>query len=277
MRLAVVVKKFFLISLDKSLAKSTGLGMQRFQAQQHNFWIGPGDKLGFAELSDENMILGSADRRAWVLGSSGEPLRELVPRTLEGELYRPTLHKVQDQSAIGGSASLFCGNVLGLGSTTTPDPFIRWHGRVPRHGITKAGAWIIVLEPTVLFNTRSAPWQSAQFFSILSEIARKYFIHRALNCPIYLLLYEQICQERNETVLDRGTPEHQAKLRKDLQNLEVFHQNGTRAKLGRWGSWCKACRSWQGQRGACLPVLLYEGANQCWWKDAQSLPLMTLG
>ncbi len=86
----------------------------------------------------------------------------------------------------------------------------------------------------------------------------------------------QPIQAIDMAVHDRGTLEHQEKLRKDLQNLEVFHKKGTRVKLGGWGSWFKACRSWQGQRGACLLVLLYEGVNRGWWDDHQSLPLQTL-
>ncbi len=276
-RLILVPNKFFLLSLDKSLRKSINIGLDRFLVEQHNFRIGPEEKLGFVTLPEESKISGSAHRRAWVMGKSGEPLRELVPRKLvNGKLHRPALHKAQDQGSVGWPASVFLDNFCHLRSTTTPDPYHRWYGNDLKLGIAQAGAWIIVCEHANVFNCPTGPFEKGQNFGLLSESARGYFNTRTPNCPLYLHMYEQICEERNEPVLNRGTPEHLTKLWYDLKELDVFHKKGTRVKLGRWGSWFKACRSWQGQRGACLLVLLYLGVKRGWWTDASSLPLTPL-
>ena len=91
------------------------------------------------------------------------------------------------------------------------------------------------------------------------------------------MMYDEICNERSEPLAARGTPEHLEKVWADLQRLEVFNRKGTRVKLGRWGSWFQAARSWDGQRNGCLLVLLYMGITRGWWCDLSDLPLKGLG
>ncbi len=135
-RLTLVPSKFFLPGLDKSLRKSINIWLDRFLVEQHNFRIGPQERLGFVTLPEESKINGSADRRAWVMGKSGEPLRELVPRKLvNGKLHRPALHKAQDQGSVGWPASVFLDNFCHLRPTTTPYPYRRWYGNDLKLGI----------------------------------------------------------------------------------------------------------------------------------------------
>lgn len=94
--------------------------------------------------------------------------------------------------------------------------------------------------------------------------------------PLYLMLYEQLCRERKEPIMDRGSPQHLTKVWDDLKSLEIFTKKGTRVKLGRWGSWFQACRPWDGQRTAGLLILLYMGVARGWWTDISDMPLKGL-
>lgn len=277
--LNLVANKFFLLSFDKSLRKSIGHGLDYFTEDSERFELGPHERFAVVDVPEGERVDGTAPRRAVARDSRGDAKdRVLVRRRfVDGRLVRPSLHKAQDQGAIGWVASLFCDNFLGVRSTTTPDPYHRHYGNDIKSGLITSGAWVIVCEHTLLFNVRTAPWQAGGHFNLLSEAAATYFTTRSPSCPLFLMMYEHICNERNEAVVDRGTPAHFQKVWNDIKGLEVFRKKGTRVKLGRWGSWFRACRSWDGMRNGCLLVLLYMGVLRGWWRDLADMPLKGLG
>ena len=163
-RLTLVANKFFLLSLDRTLQKSIGISLDYFAVPQRKLFLGPTEELVFKDVPHDEQIVGTAPVRACARDRLGvEADRVLVPRLMRsGVLHRPTLHKAQDQGAIGWVGAVFCDNFLGLRTTTHPDTYHRIYQNDLKTALSNVGAWIIVCEHTLLFNVRTAPWQVAR-------------------------------------------------------------------------------------------------------------------
>lgn len=272
--------KYFALSLDKSLRMSLGFGLDRFEPTAKNFTIGKGEELVLVDAPAEELGSFSCPRRAAArLKSTGSTQphvdRVLVPRSLrEGRFLRPTLHKAQDQGAIGWPCSMWLDNCLQLRGTTIEDPSHRFYGNDFKDAFVTAGVWIHVCERSVLYNASTAPWQGHGYHSLLAECAETYFASRDWRCPCFALLYPSICDELRLPMLERGTPEHMQHVFGMVQSLKTFTNKGDRVKLGRWASWFRATVSWRGKKMLTLLVLLFMGITKGWWKSLAELPLL---
>ena len=100
--------KYFALSLDKTLRVSLNLGLDYFKPMNEKLLLQKGEVLQLADIPEDRRHAGSSTCEAIAVkvGSAGPP-RVLVPRQVQddGSLWRPALHKSQDQGSIGWVAS----------------------------------------------------------------------------------------------------------------------------------------------------------------------------
>jgi hypothetical protein len=172
---ALASNKYFALSFDKCLRGSLNLGLSYFEPMNKKLLLQKGEVLQLADIPLDRRHEGSSTSEAIaVKAGSAEPPRVLVPRQVaaDGSLWRPALHKSQDQGSIGWVASLWIDNCLQLRGTTFEDLSHRYYGNDFKDAFKAAGVWINVCERAVLYNASTAPWQGHGYFSMLQECSQ---------------------------------------------------------------------------------------------------------
>ena len=276
----MMANKLMAQGVDKTLLFSTGLGSMGFRSRgRHVAPLGGGEERHFvprAELPEDMLDEGQQFRSFISLPDEAEDKPELV-RNGANEL-----HLMSDCGAVGFGMGLWLFTLGRLMGTFTSDVFAHdCHASVKRACLL-AGAWLTVLEWSLVANCLKAPFKShANLESLTSGAQDLFTLIRALNFNLELwrYFYEPIAKALG--LWDSAvawTIAHMSIVLAACESHSIVHHSGKTVQLSRWFSvWDRFADKLVDVVPLMMMVMIWLGLFKGWLTFGDALLQYVLG
>ena len=262
------------MAIDNALKMGIGKSLRDFLVQHRCGPLAVGEERRLVPLPMIAAVGGTSRFRSVVYNASTGASRVELPRGRDptsGKVLQPlTLHKVQDEGAIGLPVSFWMdshrGGILG---TTTEDICHRIFNDL-KSALIQSGTWICVMEHTIVYNTPRGPFGSQAFLGQISAAATRFFKTHDEKSVLFRLAYPDITKEQGLCSAMMGTDDHIKQVWERAKVCTKFLTTGANVKLGRWHSFFNSAKSWKPWRSTYLMILNYFWRG--WWQCLNELP-----
>ena len=273
-----LANQFMLQSLDHMLQAGAGFGLVKFcpkaacralRAHEERFYL-QAESINPAVIRPMDP---GGRRRACIEDTQTKATRVELPLKLKegGRLDRAALHLVADEGLIGGPAFTRLFTRRGLRGTKWIDPWHRiWNDT--KVACRACNLWAVVQEYTIVFNMLRAPFSGSGFYQALRTSGNHFFKTSSSSNPLYGSLYDQICEQRHESVLEMGSSSHMEDLWIRLQSSPILRREGDHVRLGRWYSFFDQAESKAPYCAEMLMLLVHIGMREGWYESWESSP-----
>ena len=140
-----------------------------------------------------------------------------------------------------------------------------------RLALGDSNAWWIVLLTTVVYNLPYGPWDSQAWWGKMQDASTDYQARAGPTSPLFMVLYEEICQDFKVTAHD--TPQHRAQMFTHMAESKALTTKGAKVALRRWFSWVDAADQHDRVWNTRLLSLVLLGMVTGVYKDLYDVPL----
>ena len=217
-------------AVDSALRGSNGWGLNVFEAKRLVGALPPGAKRYLAK--GHCPLVGGERMRASIQLADGSRFFE-VPLTMKaGHHYRPTAHFHNDMCAGSWYMGMCFTHTTGRGTSC----WDRFHRIMcdKDEGTQKAGLMVVRLEFAAANSVRRKPWGKEGNHRILLNASGDFFILFTWESEIYVLFYDDICDDLGEPQFGRGTPEHLQKIFDICKRMLLGAGAGEESRNSRW-------------------------------------------
>ena len=158
----------------------------------------------------------------------------VVKKILETKKLPPTLILHADEGSPAYAMNWYLRHSRDLRFIPQRDIYHREWNDV-KNGVARAGLWGTVLLTTVCFDLFHGPWESAAWFSKISEMVEEMVKSLPATNPLWTVLYQLICADLGLT--PSGEIDHSRIVWDILFSSEVFKTKGEQVSLRRWFGW----------------------------------------